>query len=165
MAYVSCLGGGLVLVDISPPEDAFVVGCLSSKGATNDIALSDTHVFIADGEGGLAVVAKQCLVPSPAFDPGTLPSVVHLEGAYPNPFNPRTTISFTLVDTGPVSLRVFDLAGRLVRVLEDGVLDDGRHLVTWDGRNDAGRSVASSAYIVRLQAGGIQDKQKILLVR
>jgi len=165
VAYVLCLGGGLVLVDIAPLEDAHVIGCLPSLGATNDIALSDTHVFIADGEGGLAVSAKQCQAPSPVFDPATLPSIIQLESVYPNPFNPRTTISFTLVETGLVSLRIFDLAGRLVRILEDGVLDDGRHMVIWDGRNDAGRLVGSSAYIVRLQAGGIQDKQKILLVR
>ena len=116
-------------------------------------------------EGGLAVGAKQCLSPTPVPGQRDLPVVARLDRAYPNPFNPRTTISFTLVEAGPVSLRVFDLAGRLVRVLDEGVREGRRHHVNWDGRDDAGRSVASAPYIVRLQAGGVEEKQKVLLVR
>jgi hypothetical protein len=165
VAYVACTGGGLVLVDITDPANARAIGCLPSEGSTNDLALSDTHVFLADGEGGLAITPKQCVEPSPVFDPVTLPAVVRFEGAYPNPFNPRTTISFTLAETGPVSLRIFDLAGRLVRDLENGVLGGHTHQVVWDGRDEAGRWVSSAPYIVRLQAGDVVEKQKVLLVR
>jgi hypothetical protein len=165
VAYVACTGGGLVLVDISDTANARAIGCLPSRGSTNDLALSDTHVFLADGEGGLAVTAKQCVEATPVFDSAALPGSTRLDGVYPNPLNPRTIISFTMVEAGPMSLRVFDLAGRLVRVLEEGVRGSRSHQVVWDGRDDAGRMVASAPYIVRLQAGGVEENKKVLLVR
>lgn len=165
VAYVACEGGGVVLVDIADPDHAYPIGCLPSLGSTDDLALSDTHLFIADGEGGLAVIAKQCVEPSPVLNSVSLPAIPRLNSVYPNPFNPRTTISFTQVGTGPVSLRIFDLAGRLVRVLEEGVLDARTHQVVWDGRDTEGRLVASAPYVVRLQAGDVVEKQKVLLVR
>jgi PKD repeat protein len=65
----------------------------------------------------------------------------------PNPFNPQTTISFDLPEQGAVILRVFDVSGRMVRVLVGGEMhDQGRHDVVWNGRDDTGRRVASGTY-------------------
>ena len=76
----------------------------------------------------------------------------------PNPFNPSTLITFALPDgrVGPteVSLRVFDLKGRLVRVLLEETVDADRHTVRWDGRDDRGYGAPSGVYIYRLAAGG-----------
>ncbi len=76
----------------------------------------------------------------------------------PNPFNPSTLITFALPEerTGhtEVSLRVFDLKGRLVKVLMEESVDTDRHTVRWDGRNDRGKGVPSGVYIYRLDAGG-----------
>lgn len=72
---------------------------------------------------------------------------------YPNPFNPRTTLRFTLATAGPVSLEIHDLAGRLVRRLVAGSLPAGAHEITWDGTDEAGRGVASGQYVARLGAG------------
>ena len=52
-----------------------------------------------------------------------------------------------------------------MRVLDEGVREGRRHQVNWDGRDNAGRSVASATYVVRLKAGGFEEKQKVLLVR
>lgn len=72
----------------------------------------------------------------------------------PNPFNPRTTIAFDLPKQESVSLRIFDVSGRLVRVLVDGdVTPGGRHESRWNGRDDDGRRVASGTYFYRLEAG------------
>lgn len=63
--------------------------------------------------------------------------------SYPNPFNPATTISFTVAGAGPVDLVVHDVAGRLVRHLWSGGLAAGPQAIAWDGADDAGRPVGS----------------------
>jgi hypothetical protein len=82
------------------------------------------------------------------------PSLARLLRNYPNPFNPATTVEFTLDRDAMASLRVYDVSGRLVRTLLDSYLAAGRRSVTWDGRDDAGHGVASGAYFLRLEAGG-----------
>lgn len=78
----------------------------------------------------------------------------------PNPFNPRTTISFATTAAGRVALRVYDLAGRQVRVLVDGELPSGVHTVVFDARE-----LASGVYVCRLTAGGFTQARKLALVR
>lgn len=78
-------------------------------------------------------------------------SVARLLKNYPNPFNPRTKVDFTMARDAAATLRVFDAQGRLVRTLLDSYLAAGRYVVDWDGRDDAGRSSASGAYFLRLQ--------------
>ncbi|HRX51543.1 MAG TPA: C25 family cysteine peptidase [Candidatus Krumholzibacteria bacterium] len=84
---------------------------------------------------------------------------------YPNPFNPATTIRFTTPREGPVSLKVFDLSGRLVRTLVDESLSAAVHEVTWRGQDDAGRRVASGSYYYRLSAGGETLVRKMTLLK
>jgi pimeloyl-ACP methyl ester carboxylesterase len=86
-------------------------------------------------------------------------------GAYPNPFNATTTVVFELAGQQDVSVQIFDLRGRLVRTLEEGTLGDGRHEKIWDGRDDAGRTLASGAYFVRVRAGDRSEFSKILLLK
>jgi hypothetical protein len=84
----------------------------------------------------------------------------------PNPFNPSTTIRYELPERATVSLRIYDLAGRLVRVLRDGNTEAaGEHRVTWDGCNENGRRVASGAYICRLESGGTLITRRMMLVQ
>ncbi len=73
--------------------------------------------------------------------------------AYPNPFNPSTTIRFTLRELAPVSLQIFDINGALVRTLIDSDLDAGIHERRWNGRDSFGRLVASGVYFYRLRLG------------
>ncbi len=96
---------------------------------------------------------------------GGLPTSFTLDSAYPNPFNPSTTIRYTTPRTGSVSLKIYDLAGRHVRTLVDGPKTAGYHSVVWDGTDHKGRGVASGAYYYRLQAGGFEETHKMLLVK
>lgn len=82
------------------------------------------------------------------------PAMARMLRNYPNPFNPRTTVEFTLSKDATVSLRVYDPRGRLVRTLLESYVAAGKHSVAWNGRNDAGVSVGSGVYFLRLQAGG-----------
>ncbi len=80
------------------------------------------------------------------------PQEFTLEYNYPNPFNPVTTILFSLETTGPTSLIVYDMMGRRVRHLVEGIRVAGQHRVVWDGRDDRGQPVASGTYLYSLRA-------------
>lgn len=85
--------------------------------------------------------------------------------AAPNPFNPRTELSFAVPAAGPVTLRIHAADGRLVRTLVDAVLPAGEHRQAWLGRDDAGREVASGTYLARLQSTTGGTTAKLMLVR
>jgi hypothetical protein len=84
----------------------------------------------------------------------------------PNPFNPSTEISFTLPRRARVRLGVFDLAGRLVkRLVANQPREAGEHRVTWDGRDDHGRAVASGVYLYRMQTDEFERVRKMTLLK
>jgi hypothetical protein len=85
---------------------------------------------------------------------------------YPNPFNPATTIRYQVAKTGPVTLKVYNVAGQRVRTLMDGTARAGEvHEVRWRGLNDAGGPVASGVYFYRLVAGGFVETRKMVLLK
>jgi hypothetical protein len=85
---------------------------------------------------------------------------------YPNPFNPATTIRYQVKSTGPVTLKVYNVAGQLVRTLVDGNVEAGRiHEVTWKGINDAGSPVASGMYFYKLAARDYKETKKMVLLK
>jgi hypothetical protein len=82
----------------------------------------------------------------------------------PNPFNPRTTLSFTLPEAGPTWLEIVDLRGRRVRTIVNGWLDAGPHTRVWDGHDNAGVAVSSGLYFSRLQhPGGVRSRSMTLV--
>jgi rhodanese-related sulfurtransferase len=82
----------------------------------------------------------------------------------PNPFNPRTTVRLDLPAAGPATVRVYDLAGRLVRTLASGHLAAGRQAFVWNGDDAAGRTVASGVYAVRVEAAGRAETRMVTLL-
>jgi len=85
--------------------------------------------------------------------------------AHPNPFNPQTTVTYELATAGVVSVRVYDVNGRLVRTLVNRSVSAGEHAVAWDGLNDRGQRVSSGVYLLRLQAPGQGITKKIVMVK
>jgi ligand-binding sensor domain-containing protein len=89
-----------------------------------------------------------------------------LHGITPNPFARETRISYELRNDSPVTVAVYDVAGRLVRVLESkSHRGRGAHEVAWDGRDGAGRGVAPGVYFVSVRAGGRASTGKVVVVR
>jgi hypothetical protein len=84
---------------------------------------------------------------------------------HPNPFNPRAQITFTLDRVRRLEIAVYDLAGRRVARLAEGVYDRGDHRVVWDGRDARGRVVSSGTYSVRVADGTAVQFQKATLLR
>ncbi len=98
--------------------------------------------------------------------PDVGPSVVtHLIGARPNPFRTTTHISFDLARGAHVELEVYDVTGRSVRTLSEGMLTAGRHAIAWDGRSDAGHLVPAGVYMYRLRTNGLEETRKVFLSR
>ena len=107
----------------------------------------------------------------PEEDPGSTPSAtpvvreVRIHPAAPNPLLDDTRIAFELPDSRAVEVRIFDLHGAQVRVLADGPLPAGRHTLTWDARDAAGRRAAPGLYFVRVQIGSIEKSLKLVVMR
>jgi len=93
------------------------------------------------------------------------PLANRLEQNVPNPFNPSTTIAFTLREAGEVTLAVYDATGRHVRTLVSGRREARSYDVAWDGRDDAGTRVASGVYFYRLTAGSFTQTRKMVLLK
>jgi hypothetical protein len=84
---------------------------------------------------------------------------------FPNPFQQAIEIRLSLRRDGPARLAIYDVAGRKVRVLLQGVQPAGARTVSWDGRDDAGLKLAPGAYLVRLEAAGRNETRAVRLVR
>ncbi len=84
---------------------------------------------------------------------------------YPNPFNPGTTIRFSVPVKSFVSLRIYDVAGRLVKTLAAEVMDANMYSVPWNGTSDGGRQVASGIYFYKLAAGRYVATRKMVLIK
>jgi hypothetical protein len=95
----------------------------------------------------------------------TVPAQFALMQNYPNPFNPTTTIKFNMPVKGHVSLKVYNVAGQLVRTLTDQDWDAGQHSIDWNGKNEAGSSVASGVYFYKIETGSFESTKKMVLLR
>jgi len=111
---------------------------------------------VTDGEGEFVSPIQSLDMPR---------ATTRLEQNSPNPFNPQTAIRFTLDSKQTVTLAVYDVNGRLVRMLASGVQEMGTHSITWDGRNNAGATVSSGVYFYRLDAGKFSSTKKMVMLK
>jgi len=93
------------------------------------------------------------------------PAVANISRAWPNPFNPRVNFSFDLPASAHARLAVYDLRGRQITTLVDGVLAEGNHTTSWDGRDHSGRSVPAGVYLAIMTSGDTRSTQKIVLAK
>jgi Tol biopolymer transport system component len=93
------------------------------------------------------------------------PSSFKLIGNYPNPFNPTTTINFSLPETGFVSLNIYNITGQKVRDLVSENMEPGDHSVLWDGRDEYGSMVSSGMYLSQLRMGNNVQIHKMTMVK
>jgi len=118
----------------------------------------------SDGAAGPAQVPVLLQVTAPS-DVGDAPAAFALTGNHPNPFNPRTTVRFSLAKAGPAVVEVLDLQGRRVRTLLRGELPAGPAVIAWDGLDAAGRPAPSGTYLARLIGGGQVATHKMTLAK
>ena len=94
-----------------------------------------------------------------------LPVVTALQPNFPNPFNPATTVRFDLARQQRVGVRLYGVDGRLVRTLVAGELPAGRHERLWNGRDEAGREVATGVYLLQMVTEEATETRKISLLK
>ncbi len=150
--YSAGRNGGIMADDGNHRVVYFAFGFEAINNADDRAAVMEGIVSFLSG--GISPVGED-----------NLPGLMALLGNTPNPFNPQTEISFNLASDTRVKLEVYDLRGRLVRTLEDGVMTAGRNEVKWDGRNDAGHETPSGAYFYRLTGPEKTLSAKMMLVR
>lgn len=150
---------------------------VDTLSGTRTITLPSAFAAIVDDPGadgdGRAVPARTRLLGAilgyfgqGGGEPTAVPSVDQLAiRCHPNPFNPTTTLAFMLPTPGRATLKVYDLRGRLVRVLLDGDRPAGPGVVVWDGTDGDGAAVASGIYVHELVAGGQTRLGKMTLVK
>jgi photosystem II stability/assembly factor-like uncharacterized protein len=114
------------------------------------------RVVIRENAESIASFEVEVGVPAPSLT---------LAQNHPNPFNPTTTIGFTLPAESAVTIDIYDSAGRFVRRVLEARVPAGQHEASWDGRNAAGTEVASGVYFCRLAAGKESLSRKIVLLR
>lgn len=98
---------------------------------------------------------------------GGTPEQARVSAPYPNPFNPSTSISYAVPGAGaqPVSVEVFDLRGRRIRTLVDGVQGPGEHIVNWDGLSENREPVTSGVYTYKITIGSFTTRGKLTLLK
>jgi hypothetical protein len=161
--YVADRAGGLRSFDVSDPSHPVATGYYQTGRYAYGVSNDGSRVYVGAGEDGLYILSR---VARPG-DEESVPTGIGptLHESFPNPFNPRTVISFDLPVPARVSLVVYDVAGRVVRVLADDVMEAGTKRLVWDGRDSKGEAASSGVYFYRLSAGGRTLTKKTVLVR
>jgi hypothetical protein len=98
-------------------------------------------------------------------DVGDTPPTYRLTQNFPNPFNPQTTILFDMPEKGHVTLKIYNVAGQLVRTLVDDVRNAGSYKVDWDGRNNENTGVSSGIYFYKMETRNFRRTRKMILLR
>jgi hypothetical protein len=88
-----------------------------------------------------------------------------LAKVFPNPFNPSTTIEFSVPSAGPALVRIFDVQGKAVATVVKESLSAGVYRVRWDGTSDEGRALSSGVYFARLESPGGRDSKRLLMIK
>jgi len=165
--------GGVVLVPSAGTVDAALFGS-ASPGLTGDGELAIvTFRALRDGDPALrlaSTIARDAdnhpvTLGATSAPPPVVPSVTLLGPVFPNPTQGQLDVSFSLARDAHVSVAVLDVAGRVVRHLDDGMRSAGLHVVLWDGRDGSGRAAPSGFYIVRFEAGEIRQTRRVQLIR
>ncbi len=130
-----------------------------SSFTVDSAVANDSRIFMRImSTGGTAVSVEEERI--------IIPSDYRLHNNYPNPFNPTTTISFTLPIDKAISVKVYDMTGRLVRtIVNNQFYAEGFHEVTWDATNDAGQNVASGSYLYSLEYGNFRQSKTMVLIK
>jgi flagellar hook assembly protein FlgD len=95
---------------------------------------------------------------------GFIPEMITMS-AYPNPFNPRTTVTFEMTDAQSVKLEICDMRGRVVKQLHNGMVEAGQFEAVWNGTDFSGHILPSGVYLAKLTGNGIGNAYKLVLTK
>lgn len=103
--------------------------------------------------------------PSSAAEDISLPTKFELFQNFPNPFNPSTTFKFRITNAGPIQIKIFDIAGSLIKTISAEAQYPGESEIVWDGTNDYGEKQPSGVYVYQLISSSGSEARKMILLR
>jgi len=137
--------------------------CMSGSESYGGQCIS--HITLAAGQ---TVTYQAGPAPPPPTDPPLAVDPIDIRhsaiSARPNPFTPATSLTFSTTRPGRVTARIYDLSGRLVRTLVDGMLEGGQHTLRWNAAAEGGQRVASGIYFVRLTSPDGSDMKRLVVM-
>lgn len=152
--------------------DAVVLGEGVTIGGSGDVAvlrfrpLSESYTLGIESARVRDVENGELVAEFMDYSSGeNTPLVFRLVGNAPNPFNPVTKIAYHVPHESEVTIRVYDVSGRVVTTLVDGVSEPGRHVAVWNGRNDQGEVVGSGIYFCSMEAPDFHESRKMTLLK
>ena len=159
--YIAHYTEGFRVWDVRDPVNPVEIAYYATEDAWTAYPYFESgKVILSDIPGGLYVFVIDALPTADEPTGSELPSGFALEAAYPNPFNPSTTLRFSLDTDAEVRLAVLDALGREVAVVAEGSYSAGQHEATFNAEN-----LPSGLYLVRLESEGRVDTQRITLLR
>jgi hypothetical protein len=161
-AYVANAEYGVRVFNVDDRTSPVQVGRYDTADQVRRLVLQDGLIFATDWQDGIWILGMD---PALGVDDDTPPAGFALHPCAPNPFNPHTTISYSIPQASQVDLNVYDLAGRHLCTLVSEHVNAGDHVIQWDGRDDAGNQVASGVYLYRLRAGDLVETRSMVLVK
>jgi hypothetical protein len=133
--------------------------------STTGMSFSTVEVLSVDAElVSVSAVDRDSRELETTITAKVAPTAFALHAAYPNPFNPFTNLSFNLPEAMNYSLKIYNVAGQLVRSYK-GPGSVGLNLIAWDGRDNVGTEVSSGIYFYRLTAAGFSATQKMVMMK
>lgn len=144
------------------PEGEYMRGADLMNGMCNNCHAQ------AEGAGGADYVFPHdgyTDIGNPLVQELKIPINYNLSDNYPDPFNPRTVIEFNIPHTTKISLRIYDVNGRLVRTLINDQMEMGAYSVEWDGTDNFGRTVSSGVYFYQLDANEYMKTKRMILLK
>ena len=173
LAHPQGRGGeeGTLLDLVVALHDSVQVGA-SQEIRFGEVALLDElagEMVVADTQAGTVRIVAPTPTAVEEVSASRVPLHLELAPSYPNPFNPSTIIPFTVPELSSgrpqVDIAMYDLLGQKVRTLVSKAFGLGTYSTTWDGRDDAGHTLATGVYLCRMQAGRHVESRKLLLLR
>ncbi len=153
-------------------RDGTLIGSIADPGINSFV---DTNLPNGNYSYGVSVVysngesypaSVEVTVNAVNNDDSLNPAIItKLKGNYPNPFNPDTAIRFSLKETSPVSINIYDVKGQLVKTLVNEVREAGNHSVIWKGVDNNGRAVSSGVYFYRMSSRKFSSTRKMILIK
>ena len=162
-------GDGHAAADIRGAEIGTADRCFdlrAERAGNGDGRVYEVVYEVRDASGNTALATAQVLVPHDMSDliVGGSGST-SIRSVHPNPFNPQTTVDYSVLAGDRVQVTIYDARGQLVRRLVDQAMPAGDHSVVWTGRDDAGLTVGSGVYFVKLSVGAHAESRKIVLLK
>ncbi len=155
--YVACMDEGVRVVDVSDLENPQEAGYYDTWGFANEVDVQGNLVFVADDCCAL-ILCNDLVSVKDRFLP--TPSQFVLHPPYPNPFNSTTVLSYAIPQTGRVSLKLYDLSGREIHVLQDGVIQAGLYNFALSARD-----LTSGVCFAVLRSGSQVSMQKVAVIK